>query len=448
MTKFQRKHKDLIPLILTESNQWCKIRFDKKYIIFIDDFVGKYNLDYKAFDCWRKVFDLMTTRLKSVFIFFALRHCIWKVKKDALTEFTLFKVHTEHKYPTVDLSGSEFGMTSKEKLKMLRRFCECHGVAIYCGNKSVQEKIHKFSQTLHINFQTLKGIASIKLVKGFPYLCGLFFSRKESIQKGIKFFQVHSANEYEKEQIDLILCQEQYLHYAILVFFFLNDKQYTKEELLMSKTEITEIAMMIGDFNPKRVTKAALQGCCKDLQHTFISVSDDRLKLKNMVTYEAVLMSFRENFPDEFLNRVNKTVLFTYVRSNGYNAEEHEVIIRLDDDMTCDLAKTLLSVYGPNVAVAYTDAYKHPAFLDKKLVLAFLDIVKKDESFRAFLNSFVAGACYANKDILASETIRRFSTFYLFDPQTFDIVIDSDMIHTCMELHMPKLESPLPKDAL
>lgn len=51
MTKFQRKHKDLIPLILTESNQWCKIRFNKKYIIFIDDFVGKSNLDDKAFEC-------------------------------------------------------------------------------------------------------------------------------------------------------------------------------------------------------------------------------------------------------------------------------------------------------------------------------------------------------------------------------------------------------------
>lgn len=259
----------------------------------------------------------MTTRLKSVFIIFALRHCIWKVKKDALTELTLFKVHTEHKYPTVDLSGSEFGMTSKEKLKMLRRFCECHGVAIYCGNKSVQVKTHKFSQTLHINFQTLKGIASTKLVKGFPYLCGLFFSRKESIQKGIKFFQVHSANEYEKEQIDLILCQEQYLHYAILVFFFLNDKPYTKEELLMSKTEITEIAMMIGDLNPKRVTKAALQGCCKDLQHTFISVSDDGLKLKHMVTYEALLMSFGENFPDEFLNRVNKKFYLLMLDQTG-----------------------------------------------------------------------------------------------------------------------------------
>ena len=63
MTKFQRKHKDLKPLIFTESNQWCKIRFDKKYIIFIDDFVGKSNLDDKAFECWRRVFDLMTTRL-------------------------------------------------------------------------------------------------------------------------------------------------------------------------------------------------------------------------------------------------------------------------------------------------------------------------------------------------------------------------------------------------
>lgn len=55
-------------------------------------------------------------------------------------------------------------------------------------------------------------------------------------------------------------------------------------------------------------------------------------RLKHMVIFEAVLLSFGENFPEEFLELVLKSVLFTYVRSKGYVPEKHEVIIQLDED--------------------------------------------------------------------------------------------------------------------
>nr|XP_022318452.1 uncharacterized protein LOC111121183 [Crassostrea virginica] len=61
MTKFLKKCQDksqyLTPLILTDSSQWNKIKFDKKYIVFIDDIVGKSNLNAGAFDNWSTVFD-------------------------------------------------------------------------------------------------------------------------------------------------------------------------------------------------------------------------------------------------------------------------------------------------------------------------------------------------------------------------------------------------------
>nr|XP_022289601.1 uncharacterized protein LOC111101412 isoform X6 [Crassostrea virginica] len=41
MSQFQKKHPDLIALILTDSNEWRKLEFNQKTIIFIDDVIGQ-----------------------------------------------------------------------------------------------------------------------------------------------------------------------------------------------------------------------------------------------------------------------------------------------------------------------------------------------------------------------------------------------------------------------
>lgn len=156
-----------------------------------------------------------------------------------------------------------------------------------------------------------------------------------------------------------------------------------------------------------------------------------------MVIYEAVLLSFGENFSEEFLELISKTVLFTYVRSKGYVPEKQEIIVQLDDDMTASLAKKLIDVYESDEKKAYSDVYKHPSFHDKRLVNCFLDILKGEESFKAFLNSFVAGACKERKDILAGEVIRRFFSSCEFEMDNFDLMLDYDLIYTfrqCMNI--------------
>lgn len=117
MTKCLKKYPDLSPLILTESSQWSKIKFDKKYIIFIDDIVGKSNFNAGDFESWSRVFDLMLSRLDSVFIIFALRSSIWELKKDGFNDFKLFKGNDP-----VDLTRSKICLTSGEKLPMLKQF--------------------------------------------------------------------------------------------------------------------------------------------------------------------------------------------------------------------------------------------------------------------------------------------------------------------------------------
>ena len=426
LKKSQDKNQDLTPLILTESSQWNKIKFDKKYIIFIDDIVGKSNLNAGAFDNWSRVFDLMTPRLDSVFIIFALRSCIWELKKGEFNDFTLFRVQNP-----VDLSGSEFGLTFEEKLRMLKCFCRCNQIAIV---SALSEKNNSCGhETACICLKDLTLIAKMQLTKGFPYLCESFFPSKDSLKVGSKFFEKYSANSYEKQRIDLMLIQKKYLNYVILMFMFLSDKYHTMDRILNSRKDIAYLANKIFYNNPPQVTKPEIRQCVLDMQNIFINISDDTLKLKHMVTYEAVLMSFGENFPEVFLESINKAVLFAYVRSNGYVAKENEVVVQLDSDMTELLARKLLDVYGSDRKEAYTHVYKHPSFYDPNLVDCFLSIVEKDNDFKRFLDSFVAGACNDKKDVLASETIRRFSCSYLFDLQTFDIVIHADLIHTCSQ---------------
>lgn len=203
------------------------------------------------------------------------------------------------------------------------------------------------------------------------------------------------------------------------------------EEIWKSKTEIENIAKKVGDL--RKLIKAIVRSCLVDMLNTFISSSDNGYKLRHMVVYEAILLSFGENFPVEFLELISKTVLFTYVRSNGYVAGKQEVIVRLDSDMTKLIAKKLIDAYGPNKEKAFSDVYKHPSFQDKKLVDCFLDILEGEDSFIVFLNSFVAGACKERNDILASEVIRRFLSFHQFGMDVLDLALNYDLINTFRE---------------
>lgn len=72
MSRMQKKHQNIIALILTEYSQWNKLDFVKEYILFIDDLLGKSNADS------------MHKKLTNnhMIIIFALRNCIWYLMKD------------------------------------------------------------------------------------------------------------------------------------------------------------------------------------------------------------------------------------------------------------------------------------------------------------------------------------------------------------------------------
>lgn len=319
-------------------------------------------------------------------------------------------------------------MTSREKLRMLNSYRSYNNVNMCSAfhKKNISLECSRIGP-LCICQETLRIIADMNTVHGFPFLCEKFFSDQESLKQGSSFFHI-SARIYMKGQMDELLCKEKYLHYAVLVFLCLKDGLLKKEEISKFKKEIVHVAGQIGDINPKKIINATVLSCLNDMVDIFISLSDKGYRLRHMVIEEAVLMSFGENFSEEFLKLVHKTVLFTYVRSNGYICGDQEVVVQLEDNMTESLAKKLIDVYWSNKEEAYSDVYKHPSFEDKKLVDCFLDILEGEESFKVFVKSFLAGACKERKDILASEVIRRFVSSDEFDSDILDLILNNDLI--------------------
>ncbi|XP_061171152.1 uncharacterized protein LOC133180702 [Saccostrea echinata] len=433
-----RKNQNCVSIILTDSSQWFKfISWNKKFVIFIDDIIGKSSLSERDFEEWRKVFDAMHLRVSDdkfpTFIIFSFRNCIWGTMKDVLKNYILFNIS---KTSFVDLSGSDFGMTFKEKKSMLYRFCNLHQISICMSEFEENRSFEDFGHSaLYLCEKTLNHIAKMETVSGFPLLCEEFFNSPESLKQRSNFFTINSARIHFKKLVDDLLFKRMYLQYVMLVFFFLEvliEQSYTLQEIMKLKSKIKDIAKKIDLLHhvSHQINKATIQGTLCDMKNTFIQINDDRYKLKHMVVYEAILLSFGESFPSSFLELVSKNDVFTYVRSQNYKPEKWEICVHLEDDMTESLARKLIEIYAPNTFDAYTVVYKHPSFNDEHLVSCFLDIAEKDVEFGAFLDSFVAGACSYKKDKLASETVKKFSSFLSFDFEIFNVILTHDLIDT------------------
>lgn len=435
MGNVKKEHQDAIVLVLTKSSQWFRfVSKEKKFVLFVDDILGKSNVSERSFEKWSKVFDAMHLRISDrnfpVFIIFSFRNCIWGLMKEKLMDYVLFNMYKTSSSP-VDLSGLDFGMTDREKKRMLREFCNLHRISV-CESLYLEDRAFESldQNDLCLCEQTLNNIAKMKTVSGFPLLCEEFFSNPESLKQRSTFFLTRSALSHFKKQVDDMLVKDKYLNYALLVFLFLQDKALSLDSVWKFKKEIEKIAEGLG--LPRHgvvLNKARIRGCLEDM-NIFLSSSDEGYRIRHMVVYEAILLSFGENFPEMFLEHIDKSVVFTYVRSQNYVSERWEICMHLEMDMTKQFAEKLIGLYTPNSADAYTDVYKHRSFNDDTLVSCFLEVVKEDDRFNTFLGSFVAGACMNKKDKLASETIRTFNDRFHFDFEIFEVIVDYDLIHT------------------
>lgn len=472
VSRMKIEYPNVPPIILTDTSELKKLNFENGYIMFIDNILEKFHSDKTRFNTWSATFDYMNDLIhvanENIFFIFAARNGVWHAIKDKFLDYSLFKLDSSNA-PVIDLSIEKYGMTYEEKINMLR---------LYCKQYSVYPKK-----------ETIEGIAKMDTPPRFPLLCYNFFSDKSCLRQGLNYFKVTACSDIKKDVNDLLV-YDQYLHYAILVAIFLKYSSYEKS--LWWTFEDIEAAIDIRLVEPKYIKSAKIQSCLDGLLKTFIDFSKRGYRLKHLIIYNAVLLSFRENYLKQFNELISYEVFFQYVRTEKYTAKDHEVVVRLPYEM---LAWKLIELCRPTEK-PYTNAHAHPSFHDKELVHYFLNIliglensntfinsthpvannVKKDifncETYRInfknfpvvilsfienfiiypskqilaskknhlkkiflteFLNPFVAGACGEKNDYLAAETINKFSYIYEFDFDVFNIILEHDLIETCKQ---------------
>lgn len=434
MSQMEILYPNISAKILTRPCELRELDATKGYILFIDDVVGKSDAKQRAFDKWSKQFDYMYTLLSiksDVFIIFASRNGVYDCMKNDFLDYTLFRTLNKTSAPVIDLSGEDFKMTFEEKSNMLNMFCKHKGVRLYSSLKECTKTRKLSNGTLCLSQELFDSLTEIDTPPGFPFLCEQFFSDQSSLDQGLHFFKVHSACYGVKKQVDRLLLNDQYLHYAVLISIFHKYSSYKKYDFYVTIDE--EDIVDIGSVKPEEIIPIKIKSCLEGLLKIFIISSDKGYKFKHLVVYEAILLSFSENFPKIFLETISKEVLFTYVRTESYKSEKHEVIVRLPNKLIKCLAKKLVEVFGSSTENPYIKTYTHQSFRDKELACHFLDVVERDVTFRIFLNSFVAGACKESNDILGCETIKRFSNTFDFDPEIFSIALSNDLIDTYKE---------------
>lgn len=418
-------------IIITRPSELKMLDPTKGYVLFIDDVIGKPDAEQTAFDKWRKQFDYMYTLLvRDVYFIFASRNGIWHSLKDDFSNYTMFRTINEINAPVIDLSEKDFEMTIEEKSNMLEMLCKRKGVRL-CSSLDEETKIRKLSNdTMCLSKQLFDSITYIDTLPGFPFLCEQFFNEQANLDQGLDFFKVTSVSSGVKKQVDRLLLNNQYLHYAVLVSIFQKCTSYRKDGyyITIDEEDIANIKLV----EPREIIPVKIKSCLEGLLKAFIDSYDEKYRFKHLVIYKAILLSLGENFPQIFLEIISKEVLYTYVRSKSYKSEKHEVIVRLPNKMTKCLAKKLVKC-GSIADNPYFETYTHPSFRDNELVCHFLNQVERDVVFKNFVNSFVAGACKEKNDYLGSETIKRFSDIYDFDDNVFFIVLANDLFKTYIQ---------------
>lgn len=455
-------------IILTECSDLKKLDFTNGCIILIKDIVGKSDVDKAKFNRWSAYFDFMNNLIlnSNVFIIFSLRNGVFHSMKDEFLDYAMFKRNT----PIVDISGEKFEMSVQEKVNMLKMHCK------------------NFKRCL--SEESIKMIAEMNTPPGFAALCEKFVSNEANVKHGLSFFKGTFACKNYIKKVNDLLVTDQNLSYAVLISLFLEYNSY-KKNTQFTFTNIVE-GVDIRLVKPKEVKPAKIKNCLEGQLQAFIDSSGHNYKFKHLVMYVAVLISYSENYPEHFLKHVSRKVVYDYVRTNNYVAENHEVIVRFPCGI---LASKLVEICKPTIIKPYPDTHKHPSFQDKDLVRCFLNMVKSEKESNTFFNSlmigglkneinllqnnryttfefdnvlkgsnsvifpepfgifeesnnnndlnklfitkfldpFVAGSCNEKNDFLASETINQFHNIYKFSFEVFESVLQYDLIDTYVQ---------------
>ena len=328
-----------LPVKIHDPSEWKNcISCKEKCVVFIDDFIGRSNLNKGELDSWEKLFDEMTSYTKNgkIRIIFGIRNTILQEVGSVLKRHKLF-ANQYH----LHLSQERNDLTHKEKSDMLKYFCQAFDVMIQdkdvipMKDKAADDK----PNTDMITRETLDNIAGTNPLMGFPQACYVFFSDDSMFRLGVDYF-VHADQEL-KDEVRRLRKKEP-LRYLLLVYALLENREIDLEQV--NKEKLEAICKTLKQSLPDEVDIKDELDCMKQ---TYLKQTEPgKYEFRHETYMEAVLVSFSDSYPVAFLLNAHDDVIKEFARSSEYQPSDGEICVCLPKAMTQCLIGRIMGMKG------------------------------------------------------------------------------------------------------
>ena len=367
------KEENYLPVKIHDPSEWKNcISCKEKCVVFIDDFIGRSNLNKVEFDSWEKFFDEMVSYAKSgrIRIIIGMRNTILQEAGGILKRHKLF-VSQYH----LDLSIEKNELTREEKSELLKHFCQAFDVFVH--DKEVIMVNEKNRSQKHkpkiITRETLDDIAQKNPLIGFPQACFVFFSDESMFGLGVDYF-VH-ADQRLKDEVRQ-LRRNNPLRYLLLAYALLENRKIDTEQLNTKK-----LKTLCKKLNQKCPEKVDIEDELDEMKLSYMTYTEGTYEFRHETYVEAVLCSFGVCYAKYFLANAHEEIIKEFVRSSGYQPNPGEICVCLPQDMTGELAPRILNLTGAFPTTLFE-------MLGSSLVISELKIMNDPEFSKEIISIF------------------------------------------------------------
>ncbi|XP_041376132.1 uncharacterized protein LOC121388725 isoform X2 [Gigantopelta aegis] len=296
-----------VPLILNDASQWDLIPHNKRYVILIDDILGKTNLSSVLKDLWSQKFPAMHSRVSTgnLRLVMTFRSNIYANCSDALeVEFELFG-RGKH----ISFSDDKHKLSADEKEHIMFSILRS---SLGCTVKLSKSDIKRVAAQCEIGI-------------GFPQCCAFFASSEAAQKRKMKYFE--KPLEFLNSQLKVMQCTDPLAYLALLLLMFKNGA--VKTSLLNPNEKHAEVADIIRNCSEtldihERVTIGNMHDKLDMMNGVYVTYRKDTASFhfSHQSIADVVFIRFCERYIKTGLQLCTLEQLNEYVRSKVDSTNE------------------------------------------------------------------------------------------------------------------------------
>ncbi|XP_062598573.1 uncharacterized protein LOC134260003 [Saccostrea cucullata] len=364
----------LTPVEIKYPEEWNKVvNAYGNFIVFLDDFMGSFNLDTDAMEKWKNHVNFIFPSIKgrNIYLMFGIRKNVMEAAKNRYQVHELFK----EKY-IIDFS-KEFALSEKEKLAMLEAFEKKY----INRNTSLQGKEMNGHQKENVTekMSQLSDLDKKKIVQsnpfyGFPLTCFQFFTIRGCYELGPAFFlrpnrELFTRIENMRTSNDIY----EKIRYTVLSYIFVHGS------ICLQNFDIALYETVCVKVRLQNIREIEIQDAIHSMDGSFLSESS--IKGKYMFSHdtilETILVSYGQLAPDVVIKICSRQKLQELLRTENCEMKQHEVALKIKKANFSDLCQIML--YGDDADDIISDPFLaarniawHPASTDPNFVTHLL----------------------------------------------------------------------------